>query len=203
MATYSAFITHVEAALYGDDNTFTCSDVVVSWFNAKSIACICETIGVKITAENDIWEPQSLNKLVFLAQGFKFVERTWWVPVPETNKVLSSMLGAGECHDPRWDLLRAHSLLMDSWWNEDLRRILQGYIHHIHKYHSNVLVDGVVHKGTTYLEISTVAKSERQIRALYLCTEGTVSAEMGDLTDPFKFVPYCLEAKNSVLLQFQ
>nr|UQB75987.1 RNA-dependent RNA polymerase [Flumine Astrovirus 5] len=192
MRSYRAFMDNVEAALYGDDNTFTCSDVVVSWFNATSIAAVCAGIGVKITAENDVWTSQSLDKLVFLAQGFKFVEKTWWVPVPETNKVLSAMLGASECHDPRWDLLRAHSLLMDSWWNVELRTILKGYIHHIHKHCSNMLVNGVVHKGTTYEEISTVAKNERQIRALYLCTENTVSAEMGTLTDPFKFVPYSL-----------
>jgi hypothetical protein len=186
---YDSFMENVEAALYGDDNTFTCSDAVVSWFNAKTIAEVAKTIGVEITAEDDIWTPRPLGELKFLAQGFKFIEDTWWVPVPNTNKVLSSMLGAGKCHDVRWDLLRASALLMDSWWNEEVRLILTNYIHHLFSAHQSELVEGEVYKGVNYSEIKGVLKNEKTIRALYLCPESTtVPAVNGDLADPFNFV---------------
>lgn len=189
MRDYNDFMENVEAALYGDDNTFTCSDKVVAWFNARSIAQVAATIGVVITSEDDIWEPRPLTGLKFLAQGFKFIDDTWWVPVPDTNKVLSSMLGASQCHDPRWDLLRASALLLDSWWNEEVRRVLTEYVHYLYREHRSSMVDGEVYKGVDYAQIVGVMKNERNTRALYLCPESsTVPAVNGDLADPFNFV---------------
>jgi len=188
MRSYESFHANVEAALYGDDNTFTCSDLVNPWFNAKTVAAVAATIGVKVTAEDDIWEARPLSGLKFLAQGFRFVDQTWWVPVPETNKVLSSMIGNAACHDPRWDLLRASALLMDAWWNEEARSVLQSYIHYLYKDFSHYMCDGEVYKGITYNQITSAIKNERQIRSLYFSTESAVPAANGDLADPFNFV---------------
>lgn len=198
MRTYESFMANVEAALYGDDNTFTCSDEVVDWFNAINIKNVLATLDVKVTAENDVWTPQSLDKLVFLGQSFKkYYDH--WMPVPDYNKTLCSLLYAGECQDPRWVLLRATALRQESFWNDELRVFFKDFIHSIKCDFRRVLdIDhnGEVYKGITYREILATEKSDETIRALYLSPE-SISKEASKNGHPLlSFVPCVLPLIN-------
>jgi len=118
---YRAFMGNVEAALNGDDNTFTCSDAVVGWFNPTTISKVWTGIGVVTTTPCE--EPRQLENVQFLSHGFTKV-RGWWLPIPDREKVLCSLLYASEYNDPAWTLMRCSALRLESWADPKLREEL-------------------------------------------------------------------------------
>ena len=126
---YTGFMDNVEAALNGDDNTFTVSDKMVSIFNATTIAKVWSGIGVVTNTPNANFG-QKVEDVMFLSQGFAKI-RDMWLPKPETGKVLSSLMYNSDVDDVRWHLLRACGLRVDSWANEETRPIIQGYIEYL------------------------------------------------------------------------
>lgn len=125
---YSDFMEHVEAALNGDDNTFTVSDFVREWFNPKTIREIWSGIG--ITTKTPCDEPRKLEECQFLSHGFVKIGGLW-LPCPDTDRVLCSLEHASPKDDPRWHLMRAHALRMSSWANTECRQIIQSFIEYL------------------------------------------------------------------------
>lgn len=123
---YGGFHSHVEAALNGDDNTFTVSDEMVCIYNATTIAEIWSSLKIKTSTPNAAFG-QKVENVSFLSQRFT-THRGLWLPTPETNKVFSSIMYNSEFNDVRWHLLRACALRIDSWANVEMRKIIQGYI---------------------------------------------------------------------------
>jgi len=168
--SYESFMEFVEAALYGDDNTFTVSPNCISWFNGKSVAIIALELGVRFETENNNWEPIPLIDLVFLGNKFSLYKDTY-VPIPEMTKTLSSLAFGTACPDPRWHLMRAHALLMDSFFNKESHTFLKEYIHFIWQNYKEQLVDGDVNKVTTWQNIQSTFKTDDWIQRLYISHE--------------------------------
>jgi len=124
---YQDFSSNVEAALCGDDNTYTCSDEVVEWFSPAGIARVWSSIGV--TTKTPCFQPRPLSEVQFLSNGFVFNhELGMWMPIPESERVLSSMAWGSDIDDVRWHFLRACALRMDSYYNPTCRSTLSAYI---------------------------------------------------------------------------
>ncbi len=160
--SYADFMINVEAALNGDDNTFTCSNKVVSWFNPAAISRVWTGIGVITTTPS--FEPRALKDVCFLSHGFIEIDGVW-LPIPEREKVLCSLLMASEYSDPRWTLLRASALRIESWPCKRTRAELSSLIARIHREHSAFLKGNC--KGIPIEEIKGVWKTDGEIHRLY------------------------------------
>jgi hypothetical protein len=162
--SYQDFIDNVEAALNGDDNTFTVSQLCVSWFNPKSISPIWSGIGV--TTKTPCEEPRALKDVQFLSQGFR-EEKGVWLPVPDTDRVLCSLRWGSSDDDVRWHLMRAYALRIDSWANEECRTFIQSYIEWIwnHPEYKEQLVGEI--NGLSMSTIDAIYKSDPWCWALY------------------------------------
>jgi hypothetical protein len=174
---YSEFLSEVEAALNGDDNTFTVSDACVSWFNPRSVAGVWTKIGV--TTNTPCWESRPLCEVTFLSQGFDFdQELRIWLPVPDTQKVLSTLCYGASIDDVRFHLLRANALRLDSYGNIVCRRIISDYIEYIYsRYKEDLIGDVHIKKSTIPMgEIIALWKSDEYIEALYSGYEGCGAA---------------------------
>lgn len=165
---YMDFMRQVEAALNGDDNTFTVSDEVVSWFNPTTISPIWSSIGV--TTKTPCEASRPVEKVCFLSQGFRFDDGCGiWLPVPDTGRVLSSLCYGASVDDVRFHLLRANALRLESFGNLECRAVLKQYIEFILKYYKDDLVGSISLSGVdiTIAEIKALWKSDEYIEALY------------------------------------
>jgi len=162
--SYEDFMSNVEAALNGDDNTFTVSQLCVDWFNPKTIAPIWSGIG--ITTKTPCEEPRALKDVQFLSQGFR-EDQGIWLPVPDTDRVLCSLRFGSTVDDVRWHLMRAYALRIDSWANLECRSFIQKYIDWIWKHpeYKEQLVGEI--NGLTMSEIDGIYKSNDWCWALY------------------------------------
>jgi hypothetical protein len=166
--SYEEFMARVEAALCGDDNTFTVDDEVVDWFNPSTIAPVWSGIGV--TTKTPCEESRPLSEVQFLSQGFAFSDELGiWMPVPETERVLSSLMYGSEVDDVRWHYLRACALRMDSYGNWECRTILKAYLEYLGAEYRKELIGSVERpKGAITMEtIKSNWKSDAWIEGLY------------------------------------
>jgi hypothetical protein len=126
--SYYDFISQVSAALYGDDNTFTVSDRIVSWFNAKSIAELLNDVwGIVVKSGPGHWDPCELKTLKFLSNGFVLIDGVW-LPCPDYDKTMCSLKWGNPKDDVRFSLLRAYALRLTTWGNVKTRHLIVDYI---------------------------------------------------------------------------
>jgi len=182
--TYDFFMNNVEAALNGDDNTFTVSDLIVGWFNATTIAAVWSSIG--ITTKTDCWEARKLHEVTFLSHSFVFQDRTW-LPQPDTQKVLCSLLYGSTLDDVRWHLMRAYALRIDSWPNVEARTIISQYINYLWRTERPALVGSVEFAKGEFMSMSQIQsldKSDYELYLLYTCYENSNKDSSAELLDP-------------------
>jgi hypothetical protein len=182
--SYKDFMDHVEAALNGDDNTYTCSDEIVGWFNPINIGRVWTGIGV--TTKTPCETPRKLSECTFLSQGWTlYTERgsPLWLPRPETDRILSSLMWGSNVDDVRWHLLRACALRIDSWGNEECRIILKSYIEWLWLNHADSMVGSV--NDIDMSSIMAVRKSDDWIYGLYSGFEGLVDLRVESFKFPF------------------
>jgi len=180
--SYSQFMRNVRAALNGDDNTFTTTEAVKDWFNPPNIRRIWGEIGVITKTPCD--EARKLSEVEFLSQSFKKVDGMW-LPSPETNRVLCSLLWASKKADVRWHFLRACALRMDSWANEECNQILSGYIEYLTTSIWRDQLCGVI-DGMPIEEIFNLWRSDKWCRALYTGSESEMRVISGNARLPHK-----------------
>jgi len=173
MRTFESFHKHVEAALTGDDNTWTCSDEVVSWFNARGVSDVWLNLNIKTTSP--CYEPRKLDDCWFLSAGFRNLNGTR-VPVPEHSKIMASL--AFHCPsplNPRWSLLRACALRIESFWCDQSRQVIYDYILWLlREYHAQLYSPRDENDPKdifTYEQVFSVYKTDTEIKQLYLCQE--------------------------------
>jgi len=163
------FHANVEMVLNGDDNTFSVSQECIGWFNARNVAEIWTDIGV--TTKSPSWDPLPVEKLNFLSQSTRYDERLGlYLPVPEYEKTMDSLLHANSNQDVRWSLLRAYALRIESWPNLKTREAIWSYINFIWVRHATQLGGSVMMpKGgmMTYAEIANILMSDRELEKLY------------------------------------
>jgi len=176
MMTYEAFISNVEAALNGDDNTWTCSNKVVGWFNAKSVSVVWSRIGVTSKADES---PASMKLLDcgFLSHRFTQLKSGVIVPVPEYEKVMCSLAYRNKCpRSAKWSLLRACALRIESFMDLKARDDIHEYIRWLIDNHYDALkmprdmADPL--DIFTYEDVMSVYKTDVEIHSLYTLEEG-------------------------------
>jgi hypothetical protein len=184
---YEEFVAEVEAALYGDDNTYTCSDEVVGWFHPTNIARIWSGIGV--TTKTPCWEPRELKDCAFLSTKFYFSESlNMWFPYPESNRVLASLCYGSKIDDVRWHYLRACALRMDSFWNLETRSILSDYLSYLNKMFPEQLCGEV--NGIDFSMIKNMWRSDAWLEALYAGYEKVGFVIRSDLNFLYAFTSF-------------
>lgn len=204
---YNDFMIHIEAALNGDDNTFTASDEVVDWFNPTTIAPLWSGLGITTNTPNDS-KGQRVEQVRFLSQGFTLIGNKW-LPTPETNKVLSSIMYGSDTDDPMWHLLRANALRVDTWANVECRTIIQMYIEYLmQEYNDQYWHNKLVGKQGSEVEMKDIRamyKSDEWIWRLYTNHEGgnpQLSAEVDQseenfsTTNTLKLISKCLHEEQ-------
>jgi len=187
---YSDFVDEVEAALNGDDNTWTASDSVAPWYNAKSVSAVWSGIGVITHA--DTFEPRHLSACSFLSMYFRKAgtSSSLIVPVPEKEKVYCALLWGGRClTNPRMALLRAYALRIESYWDPECRVFLSEYIKWMLLTHSDELKSAPSKKGLdfTFNQVQTVFRTDNEIEMLYLGYESSTQRPFSEYSG------YCLE----------
>jgi len=192
--SYQDFVKNVEAALNGDDNTFTVSQLCVSWFNPKTIAPIWSGIGV--TTKTPCEEPRALKDVQFLSQGFR-EEKGVWLPVPDTDRVLCSLRWGSSDDDVRWHLMRAYALRIDSWANLECRSFIQKYIEWIwnHPEYKEQLYGEI--NGISMSEIDAIYKSDDWCWALYAGQEVKGSPLVSEYSTLLNFLRLQFESTTS------
>jgi len=185
---YLDFMQHVEAALNGDDNTFTVSDICVGWFNPRSVAAVWSGIGV--TTNTPCFDPRPLSECTFLSQSFVKIDGLW-LPCPATDRVLSSMKYGASFDDVRWHLMRASALRIDSWANVEVREILMDYINYLRRQYADEMFGEVqfsVDRDPMSMDqVVSVYKSDEWIWGLY-SGEESLRQVVDEKTDLLKTV---------------
>lgn len=179
---YSDFVQEVEAALNGDDNTWTCSNDVVGWFNATSVSKEWSDVGVSTHA--DTYEPRLLSQCSFLSMQFGHVGSVI-VPVPEKEKVFCALAWGGRClTNPRMSLLRAYALRIESYYIPECRVLLSEYIKWLLLTYDVELRAPKAKKGLdfTFDQVQTVFRTDSEIHSLYLGLESSQLKPFGDYT---------------------
>lgn len=161
---------NVEVFLNGDDNSFTDSDEIVSWFNARSIKRVMATIGVTVTTPCE--DPRPAKDLGFLSQQ-TILDPTSnkYLPIPEHERIMDSLELASESTDIRWSLLRAYALRIESWACEKTRSLIWSYIQFVWKTYPHLLA-GVTKVPKTgapmkYEDIAASLMTDNELRRLY------------------------------------
>lgn len=165
---------HVEAALNGDDNTWSCSDEVLPWFNAQSVSMVWSDLGIKAQIGNS---SKLLDDCYFLSAKFFKVDGVY-VPLPDWSRVMSCM--CYNVRDPKsvkWSFLRACALRIELFWDGNYRPMLDNYIKWLLK---RRLAQLKAPKNEfdpldwfTFEELMAVYKTDSEICALYLTPENT------------------------------
>lgn len=192
MATYEKFRENVELALNGDDNLFSVSDAVSSWYNATSISGIwLRDLGI---ATKGASPPMTWDQTVFLSMT-PVVVRGYILPSPNYGRVLSSVMYGSAVDDDRVHFLRTCALRLDSWPNEALRTILDRYLEWLCRMRKSRLVGSVVlgKQAVTMESIFSLWKPDHYCFALYTGLEsarltGTdykIVSEQQQRTQPF------------------
>jgi len=179
-SSYESFTSNVEAALNGDDNDWTVSDVGNKFFNALQVSKVWSGLGVT-TKYGDSPDPRKLEDCQFLSSSFKKIGLDW-VPVPDTQKVMCSMAYHLKSPTPRWSLLRACALRIESFWNDECRQLLHSYILWLlteYAMELRVPCDPADQNDVfTFEHVFAVFKTDFQLRSLYLCEEGAGTADL-------------------------
>lgn len=174
--SYNHFVAEVEAALNGDDNTWTASHVVVPWYNAKAVSAVWSDIGV--VTHCDTYEPRHLSECSFLSMSFKKAgsNSSLYVPVPEKEKVYCALLWGGRClSNPRMSLLRAYALRIESYWDSECRVLLMEYIKWLLLTYHDALHAAPAKTGLdfTFDQVQSVFRTDGEIESLYLGYESS------------------------------
>lgn len=197
---FDDFDDNVELALCGDDNLGTYSDMIKEWFSTFKVADVWETLGIVVKRE-----AQSEGKLLdrnFLSHRTRMVHGMF-MPYPDADKVISSLLRHSFAkHHIRWSYLKACALRMNSYWSEEAREILAGYIAYLERTYMDALTSPRNAKDSMDLfsweEIRGVYKTDPEIRRMYTMNEGSALNNLAPLNIHFNTCPLFRNAEEIV-----
>jgi len=131
--TYNKFVKHVEAALYGDDNTFCVSNKAKDFFTLSSITNNMKKLGLTINFESD--EYGTIDDVSFLQSDFNTFILHICVYHLRPDKVYESLKWTEYPNDPSMSLIRAIGVYNVIWSDMKTRAFVKGYILWLlHKY---------------------------------------------------------------------
>jgi hypothetical protein len=123
--SFMEFKENVRAALYGDDNTFTASELAQVRLSYERMQQFFGELGWKVTMESEGWVPT--DQLTFLQRGFSEYNGIKVPKCVDGVKALDSLLHKSH-GDVTLTYQRAASLLVIYWWNVEERVVIQGFL---------------------------------------------------------------------------
>jgi len=175
---YEYFHDNVEALLCGDDSLWTCSDAVVEWFNIETCAAVWNTLGLTMKPENTkrgqmVWRSHAVFTLSFLSHTTIQIGDGTYLPVPDPEKVLSTMLYNSRCsRHLRWSYLKACALRVSSWCDKGLREIFHKYILYLLRERKDELLSPGAKDDPTWAEVDRCYLTDSDLYGLYTMGEG-------------------------------
>jgi len=125
--SWHVFAQYVRLVAVGDDSIATVSPQVRDLFNPKAIKqVITDKLGWKFKMGGDDF--MELDVVEFCSMFFHKEKDGKIFPVPETQKVISSLIGKNERESNLLLLLRTLGLRLDSWYNAECRELLDALI---------------------------------------------------------------------------
>lgn len=173
------FARAVSPLYCGDDSIMGVSDEVLSWFNVNTISSQFDTIGMKVTCDTPV--PKQLSLLDFLSHDFvQLPGSSVYLPAPRTNKVMCSLYVSNGSPDPRWVLMRAFALRIESWANLRCRALLSEFIvltmlHFRSELVGSLQIPSAPHLSITWASILSSYLSDDVLRRLYYGLEGALN----------------------------
>jgi len=173
IVSYGVFLDQFEGAMYGDDLDITVDDETAQWFSITELKEDAKELGFTFTTENGNDEWDTVEDLVFLSARFHWLEDlSMYVPIPAHEKVYASLLMNSTVTDIRFTLLRAQSLLQDSFWNEQSRTMLEDFIQWVYSENKSLLCDGYIPDTEVDMKIvRSTLLSPSAIRHMYVGTQ--------------------------------
>jgi hypothetical protein len=124
--SWDDFRDHVELFVCGDDSIYTVSDDVKDWFYPAAVQEVFQNhFGWKFKIETPCF--MKLDETEFCSMSWSRNGGRIF-PAPNVSKVLSSLVSKNRRYSYRMDFLRCCALRIESWYNMELREILNGFI---------------------------------------------------------------------------
>jgi len=127
--SYDTFRKNIFFKCYGDDCIFSVSDELLPFFNVPVWKTFCSSIGFTLKG-NDV--ATDIFGAEFLSHHVVF-DGVVFLPVPDRDKMLSSLvLGSTEQH-PLFNAMRAMSLRVETWADPYVRALVNDFIHYCYE----------------------------------------------------------------------
>jgi len=139
-ASYSTFVSDLELALVGDDNTASVDSEIMYFFNYHNISQVFNSLGFKVTCDYPDFAP--ICDLEFLSHKFLIQDRFVY-PLPDVNKMFSSLFYGDGSNDPRWVFMRVCAFRMEVYPHKGFFKMCNQIIEYLLHNYSNDLV-GIV-----------------------------------------------------------
>lgn len=157
------FRDNVSYICYGDDLSFSVSKAVIDRFNFDSVNRVLSTLGFTLKGNSISVPPSSLE---FLSHSvIKCPRSGLWLPVMERNKVICSLIRGFDLFDPKYILLRAYNLRIESWADVRTRKLLIEFIDFIRTNYKHQLV------GSLYIPSKEINISMEDIEKSFFSDE--------------------------------
>lgn len=128
----ATMLTHIQCAVYGDDNTLGGSKFARSVLTEEVFITSYADIGWKVTLESNGWEP--VHRLTFLSKRFVFDKRRGWItfaPVDGTKALAALLCKAKPSDTPQQSYVRACGLRCMYWMDFKVRALLDSYLDYL------------------------------------------------------------------------
>jgi len=194
----SAFERYVCAAQYGDDNTFAVAEDFQDVFNVRILQEVLARVGITLTT--DSYDPCVIEEATFLGSRFHYDAQTYcYVPAPDGNKLMSSLMWGSRIDFPEWNLYRAYAISREMFYCEEYE-FVKNFIFTVERERWNTLgkmtPDQVRQCGMTWNDMKKTFFDDDQVRALYTCRmetrgdEETLSANHHSVLKPTSYTDH-------------
>jgi len=162
---YSHWKENVELCVMGDDSILTVSDDVKSWYNPSAIMKIFSSHGW-VSKIGDL-QFKKLLDTEFCSLLFRKLPSGMVVPSPKyTGKYITSMLRGSKYNTVGFSCLRALAIRMDAYYNDEVFRLMDGYVQYLFQQYGQELRVG--EDNLSYEDLVAAYKTAPQIENLYL-----------------------------------
>lgn len=167
LPSYDDFHNTVSMSMYGDDQLFFATDEFWDWFDVQEYASDMKSVGLTVAPPDGIWDTRPIEQLTFLSQHTTKINGIY-LPYPDTEKVLSSLMVGTKHNDIRFSFYRANALYEESFWNPTCRRVLGAYREYVIQQPKLHLIDTQIIPGLSWNQVKASYRTDEEIHALWL-----------------------------------
>jgi len=186
MVSLSDFSNHVYVKCYGDDIIFSVSNEVNEFFNFNTFSDFCSQNGFKIKGNE---KPCTIYEAEFLSHHLIRYKDFWYLPVPDDDKILSSLVLGGFNDAPLYNLLRALSLRIESWPSKRCREHIEDYLAYVYSHCDEDLQGEYQLADDQYISLDSLKDlyfTDSEIESLYISLESGISGDVLNKFSHFK-----------------